>query len=515
MKYKIIVDKQSRTNPTSEKREYEIDIEELRCKGDVYDSLIITKEEDYVIRRLSLSKYQVLSVLDEPKREVLNNINIELFEGDNYIYLLDMTGNKFYAEYLVKNDFNDTYVTYNSMNSAINQTAREIDLSVNQKLEGYSTTEEMNAAIKLIAEAISLEVSKKLNEDEFSTKLQVDYESVQIAWNKISEFIQFINAQLQIKDNQKKLLMALDKLGMHFYKSSGSEIGDIGLTNDTEIAFAINGAESGNAMVWGIKRTANGTTKFFPVFRYGDYNIEDGTEFGGLFTLEAPMMLQGNPIFLGNDSAVPYILGDDNGNVVFGNIDSGCYFNDGGGNTIFSIDPNTGAYVQNMYANNLADCNNLTSLTGSVVTGSGTGTNYGVLNVILKDGTGFALNTSITTSDERLKENIKDSQVKAIDIIKQLKHRTFTWKETGQKQEVGYVAQELEKIDKNFIFKIPQIDSKGNKVDEIYNVNMLPILSTVTKAMQEQQEKIQEQHKIIESLIKRIEKLEEAQNGKN
>ena len=139
MQYKIIVDKQSRTNPSSEKKEYVIDIEELRVKGDVYDSLVITKDEDYVMRRLSLSEYHVLTELETPKKEPLKDITIELFEGDNYIYLVDMVGNKFYAEYIVKNDFTDIYVTTNEMNSAINQTAQSIELSVNQKLTGYST----------------------------------------------------------------------------------------------------------------------------------------------------------------------------------------------------------------------------------------------------------------------------------------------------------------------------------------------------------------------------------------
>lgn len=134
MQYKIIVDKQSRANPSNEKKEYIIDIEELRCKGDIYDSLIITKDEDYVIRKLELSEYGVLSVLDEPKKEVLN-IDIELFEGDNYIYLLDMVGNKFYVEYLVKNDFNDIYVTQRQLTSAINESAGQIELSVSQKLD--------------------------------------------------------------------------------------------------------------------------------------------------------------------------------------------------------------------------------------------------------------------------------------------------------------------------------------------------------------------------------------------
>lgn len=158
MKYKIIVDKQPKTNPSSEKKTYEIDIEELRYKGDVHDSLIITKEEDYVIRRLSLSKYQVLSVLKTPKKELLKDINIELFEGDNYIYLADMTGNYFYAEYLIKNQFNDLYVIHSEMESAITQTAQEIDLSVSQKLEGYSTKEETEAAIKVLSDSITSEV---------------------------------------------------------------------------------------------------------------------------------------------------------------------------------------------------------------------------------------------------------------------------------------------------------------------------------------------------------------------
>lgn len=165
MKYKIVVDKQSRTNPSTEKKEYEVDIEELRFKGDVYDSLVITKDEDYVLRRLKLTEFYVLEELEEPIKEPLENINIELFEGDNYIYLIDMVGNKFYAEYLVKNEFNDIYVTLNQMHSAINQSASEVEIAVNQKLKGYSTTEEMNSAINVKANEINNKVEKKVDEE--------------------------------------------------------------------------------------------------------------------------------------------------------------------------------------------------------------------------------------------------------------------------------------------------------------------------------------------------------------
>ena len=186
MKYKIIVDKQSRTNPSADKKEYIIDIEELRSKGDTYDSLLITKDEDYVMRRLKLTEFYVLEELETPKKEAIPNLNIELFEGDNYIYLVDMVGNKFYAEYLIKNDFNDTYITESEMKSAIELTTQNIILSVNQKLQNYSTTEEMNTSINLKANAIDQVVSKKVGKDEIISKINQTPETITIDANKIN-----------------------------------------------------------------------------------------------------------------------------------------------------------------------------------------------------------------------------------------------------------------------------------------------------------------------------------------
>lgn len=185
MKYKIIVDKQSRLNPSTEKKEYEIEIEELRTNGKISDSLIITPSESYVLRKLSLSEFQVLNVLDEPIKEVVENLNIELFEGNNYIYLIDVEGNKFYAEYLINNDFTNTYVTTNEMTSAINQSSQVIELKVNQKLTDYATTEEMNSAIKISADEINSEVSKKVGENEIISKINQTAEEIKISAEKI------------------------------------------------------------------------------------------------------------------------------------------------------------------------------------------------------------------------------------------------------------------------------------------------------------------------------------------
>ena len=84
-------------------------------------------------------------------------------------------------------------------------------------------------------------------------------------------------------------------------------------------------------------------------------------------------------------------------------------------------------------------------------------------------------------------------------------------KKDGTHYDIGYVAQELEKIDKNFVL----IRKKDNKENERYYINELPILATATKAIQEQQdliEKLQEndrkKDKLITDLANKIEQLE-------
>lgn len=143
------------------------------------------------MRRLSLSEYHVLNVLSEPIKQPIPNLNIELFEGDNYIYLEDLVGNKLCAEYLIKNDFTDNFVSVNQMISAINQTAGQIELTVNQKLESYSTTEETNAIIQELANQINLELSKKINGETITgayliLKINEDTSEAKLKADKIS-----------------------------------------------------------------------------------------------------------------------------------------------------------------------------------------------------------------------------------------------------------------------------------------------------------------------------------------
>lgn len=436
MQYKIIVDKQPSSNPSSEKKEYIVDIEELRVKGDVYDSLNIEMDRTYVTRRLSLSEYGVLSVLDEPIIQELTEVKIELFEGDNYIYLMDMQGNKFYAEYLIKNDFNDIYATKNEMNSAITQTAQSIELSVNQKLTGYPTTQEMNSAINLSSSTIMLEVNKKIGEDEFGTQIELNYESVQIAWNNISDYIQFKNAQLQILNNNNNLLMALDKTGQHFYENNGTLIGDIGIIDYSVdnnvipmIAFNLN-IENNNpkGMAWGIQKGGS----FYPIFYITGAYAPASSEYGGNFVVAGDFSATNITCthFSGPSSLSAYEL---SGTKVRANT---LYSKDTSepGPLIHTRISSTNYYLG--YA--MAGCQTTHFYNCELVSGN-------ICFYVDGEYTG-------EVSDKRLKSNIESVSNKLVDTIGNAKLYQFKTKTLKDKIKVGIIAQELiEELNKNSI----------------------------------------------------------------
>lgn len=128
--------------------------------------------------------------------------------------------------------------------------------------------------------------------------------------------------------------------------------------------------------------------------------------------------------------------------------------------------------------------------------------------------TGYVYSSN-TTSDRRLKENIKESKINAIDIINTFKIKEFDWKKDKKHVNAGIIAQEVEQIDDNYILKRPIFDEENKIVDYQYYINELPILVTLIKAVQEQQEQIEQlkekdkqKDEIISNLIERIETLE-------
>ena len=128
------------------------------------------------------------------------------------------------------------------------------------------------------------------------------------------------------------------------------------------------------------------------------------------------------------------------------------------------------------------------------VTSSGT-TYLGVTNF-----SGSTLFCTMTSSDARLKEDIKDSVVDALSVINAIEHKSFRYKSGGDRAN-GYIAQQLETLEDNFVFEAPQEDGSTIK-----QVNTFEVLTYATKAIQELSAKV-------DALEKRIKVLEGQREG--
>ena len=103
--------------------------------------------------------------------EDLGVLNVELYEGDNYVYI---TSNhpellNYHVNFIIKNDYTDMFVTHVEMNSAITQTADEINLEVSKKVgedEVISTINQSAEKIELKANRLVIDSDYfKLSED--------------------------------------------------------------------------------------------------------------------------------------------------------------------------------------------------------------------------------------------------------------------------------------------------------------------------------------------------------------
>ena len=157
---------------------------------------------------------------------------------------------------------------------------------------------------------------------EIGTKIEQNAESVRVAWNNFSQFIQMQilngNASLVIKDDNNNILMSLDKTGQHFYNNN-NQIANIGLSekeNTKYVSFGVNG-ESGKAtnagFAWGINMKEGG---FLPIFWMDSYYyVANSGVMTGKFTIAGILDVIGKMgvnggFYLNGDIGVFFIEGE-------------------------------------------------------------------------------------------------------------------------------------------------------------------------------------------------------------
>lgn len=113
-----------------------------------------------------------------------------------------------------------------------------------------------------------------------------------------------------------------------------------------------------------------------------------------------------------------------------------------------------------------------------------------------------------TTSDARLKKDIKPCEYKALDLIDNFKFKSFNWKHREQLEEkpfteIGLIAQDVEKISKNFV----------TMSGEYKTLNQFNLLTYSLKAIQELSTENQQLKSQLNEMNERLTKLEDKING--
>lgn len=497
----IVTDEKGNTN------NYDLKVTDtLRQKNNVKDEYALDGGVAKIIRRIN----QDGSVKDNEEIEDLGELHIVLKQGTNTVEIKDYSA-EMQVKWAQKSDLTDTFATKVETNTSISQTSSQI----------------------------MTEVNKKVDETELGTKIIQDYESVQVAWNKISDFIKMMifnnNASLCVVDGSNNVIASFDKEGEHFYKSGETtpfgEMGVQTVDNKQYISFSVEGeydTQISNGMAWGIKTKSD--NKFHPIFYISNFKMAEeasDASYGELILDSCNILLNGisTGIIGGSikmycdevDSAIKFINTDTNdillsissqdlesGYPKIKILDSLSFFRNSGGTNSFKIGNGINNYAL------IEDDGSISAYGGTINLGaSGNEVSfdlhvkslasiYGNLSV---NGNVYADNIS---SDRRIKENIKDCEIKALDRVKKIKHKQFDKKDDGKHYDIGYIAQDMEKIDKNFVMKRPATKD----IEEKYYINELPLIATLSKAIQEQQE-------MIEQLQTKIKKMEDELNGIN
>ncbi len=100
-----------------------------------------------------------------------------------------------------------------------------------------------------------------------------------------------------------------------------------------------------------------------------------------------------------------------------------------------------------------------------------------------------AFGINIFQSDENLKRNIEKSNMNASEIIKAIEHYRFYWVRNNEFVKLGYVAQQLEKLNPDLVLKVKQ--PEGSKQEYLCQINEPALLPHITKCLQEVIERLE------------------------
>lgn len=495
-------------------------------------------QECYIIRKVGVDEQGNKYELETPVKEVLATYpHIPLTEGNYRVVLKSNMTAYLYIELMANNLYTSQFATRQELSSAITQAIDEVSIDVDAKLENYSTTTELEGKINTSAteilatvrqtyktidsanqdkielqSAINLKAdsatlgsyyTKNQSDDKFSTKAELTTGIGTLQDGKIDKvtnktnadsIISYINASADVINlNAGRLLI---NSGNFTLTSNGTAT----LTSATFNGGIINMYNSSHNLE--LQITGNGLYVYSNGVYAGSFN--GGSYAGDTSQKGLAMDLSENSKYLSftyqKENEDYFIFRYQKANSI-GRTNEGMYFS----KDIFIDDHafftnyDQTTYIANSTHRNgnelydgikfadLKHYNEFFDASSDFIT-------MRVTDSIEFYGGSFTFNGySVLTSesDGRLKHNIKDTQASALSQISQIEHRQFNWNKDNSKVDIGYIAQEVEKINPQLVIKTPQYDENKNIIDYTYSMNILNLVALCTKAIQELNDKVE------------------------
>ena len=287
-------------------------------------------------------------------------------------------------------------------------------------LGGYENYNE--AQITVMSNSITGKVAK----NDFASYVTQYYDRVITAFNNSSKYVQISPGEIAIYDgavSSSKKRSAFDAKGNHFWRD-GYYVGKIG-TNNLKTNSAYKGLvfdlePQGKFMSWGYRDKFSDNFYTMMLYFFPQANVS-GNAYAGLY-LGHDLYTNGYTISIDTKGRT-WTKGYDNGAAI--RTKDTFWIEGGSGDSIAQFRSSDVVIVKDLYANLVGE-----------------------------------------PSDERLKDNITDSTVDALQIITSLQMRAFDWIETDVHEDVGLIAQEVEEI-------APELVSENNGIKHINPTRLL------------------------------------------
>ena len=344
------------------------------------------------------------------KYEVNNQINTSkdgiLIQAKNTAY--QYTDNKFSNVYTKTETNSQINASKNGILLQAEQTATNY---VDNRLRNYYTSSQIDVKTNRIEQS----VSEKVNNSDFGTKISQNAYYVRMAWNNNSRYIQFENSELNIYDTGNQKLMSLTYSGCWYYYK-GNKLGMIGTNSwkgdDTfrGLLFQLN--YGGDYMGWGHQETSGGNYQMYLVYYANNRKSKKGLHFNCNTYSEGNLWVSNSCQFIEWSDGTCGIRG---GSMTWSNTSNTSAVEISGQKKSFKI-----------YNNVAVDIYTNINMHGYSIKGQ---------------------------SDARMKKNIVDTPVNALDVINSVDMKSFDWIENGEHETIGIIAQQLQDVAPELVYE--------------------------------------------------------------